>query len=59
MPDQNSLPPVGLTQGDPAGIGPDIALSAWHRRTELSLPPFLYIGDHLVSLRGCRKTLIT
>ena len=45
MPDQKPLSPVGLTQGDPAGIGPDIALAAWHRRADLNLPPFLYIGD--------------
>ncbi len=37
--------PLGLTQGDPAGIGPDIALAAWLRRAETGVPPFLYIGD--------------
>ena len=36
---------LALTQGDPAGIGPDIALMAWTRRTAESIPPFLYIGD--------------
>ncbi|CAD7027616.1 4-hydroxythreonine-4-phosphate dehydrogenase PdxA [Pseudorhizobium halotolerans] len=37
--------PLALTQGDPAGIGPDIALTAWLKRREYGLPPFLYIGD--------------
>ena len=37
--------PLALSQGDPAGIGPDIALAAWLRRAECDVPPFLYIGD--------------
>ncbi|NLS19235.1 4-hydroxythreonine-4-phosphate dehydrogenase PdxA [Rhizobium sp. P40RR-XXII] len=37
--------PLALTQGDPAGIGPDITLAAWLRRGELDLPPFLFLGD--------------
>lgn len=37
--------PLALSQGDPAGIGPDIALMAWARRREQALPPFLYLGD--------------
>jgi 4-hydroxythreonine-4-phosphate dehydrogenase len=40
--------PLALTQGDPAGIGPDIALQAWLKRGESGLPPFLYIGDPAV-----------
>lgn len=48
MLDQTAFRPVGLTQGDPAGIGPDITLAAWARREELQLPPFLYIGDPAV-----------
>ncbi len=41
----DALLPLALSQGDPAGIGPDIALQAWLRRDVLDLPPFLYIGD--------------
>jgi len=40
--------PLALSQGDPAGIGPDIALTAWLGRRETGLPPFLYIGDPAV-----------
>ena len=36
---------LALTSGEPAGIGPDIALSAWLRRGELDLPPFYLLGD--------------
>ncbi|MGZ9721833.1 4-hydroxythreonine-4-phosphate dehydrogenase PdxA [Rhizobium miluonense] len=44
MPSRPSIP-LALTQGDPAGIGPDITLAAWLRRSELDLPPFLFLGD--------------
>jgi 4-hydroxythreonine-4-phosphate dehydrogenase len=39
------LPPLALTLGEPAGIGPDISLAVWQRRDELALPPFYLIGD--------------
>lgn len=39
------IAPLALTQGDPAGIGPDITLRAWQRRHELALSPFVVIGD--------------
>lgn len=31
--------------GDPAGIGPDIAVMAWLRRHAADVPPFMFIGD--------------
>jgi len=37
--------PLALTLGEPAGIGPDIAIAAWLRRRELDLPVFYLIGD--------------
>lgn len=36
---------LALTMGDPAGIGPDLALVAWAGRAELALPAFFLIGD--------------
>jgi 4-hydroxythreonine-4-phosphate dehydrogenase len=41
--------PLALTIGEPAGIGPDIALAAWRRRGELHLPPFYLLAspEHL------------
>jgi 4-hydroxythreonine-4-phosphate dehydrogenase len=37
--------PLALTLGEPAGIGPDIAIAAWLRRHEFNLPPFYLLGD--------------
>jgi 4-hydroxythreonine-4-phosphate dehydrogenase len=36
---------LALTLGEPAGIGPDLALSVWRRRTELDVPPFYLVAD--------------
>ena len=36
---------LALTLGEPAGIGPDIAIAAWLKRRELGLPAFYLIGD--------------
>jgi 4-hydroxythreonine-4-phosphate dehydrogenase len=38
-------PPLALTIGEPAGIGPDITLMAWRMRHERSLAPFYVIGE--------------
>ncbi|WP_072391191.1 4-hydroxythreonine-4-phosphate dehydrogenase PdxA [Hyphomicrobium sp. CS1GBMeth3] len=38
-------PPLALTAGDPAGIGPDITLIAWLARREQALAPFAVFGD--------------
>ncbi len=35
--------PLALTMGDPAGVGGEIAIGAWHRRA--GLPPFFLIDD--------------
>jgi len=37
--------PLALTLGEPAGIGPDLTIQLWRRRTELKLPAFYLIGD--------------
>jgi len=34
-----------LTLGEPAGIGPDLALAVWHRRAELDVPRFYVVAD--------------
>lgn len=38
-------PPLALTLGEPAGIGPDITLLAWLRRDAAALPPFALLAD--------------
>src|SRR5436190_19730950 len=50
------IKPLALTLGEPAGIGPDIALTAWMRRKELALPPFYIAGDRRY-LEGRAKKL--
>lgn len=47
--DNGSARPLALTMGDPAGIGPELALMAWASRTTASLAPFC--------LYGCAQTL--
>jgi 4-hydroxythreonine-4-phosphate dehydrogenase len=37
--------PLALTLGEPAGIGPDLALAVWRRRSELDVPPFYLVAD--------------
>jgi 4-hydroxythreonine-4-phosphate dehydrogenase len=37
--------PLALTLGEPAGVGPEIAIQAWRRRRELDLPPFYILAD--------------
>src|SRR5690606_12348557 len=45
MTDLTSPLPLAISIGEPAGIGPEILLSAWSRRVAASLPPFYVIGD--------------
>lgn len=46
--------PLLLTQGDPSGIGPELALAAWNLRREREIPAFALLGDpgHLSALRN-------
>ena len=51
----SSVPALALTLGEPAGIGPDIALLAWENRAELNLPAFFITGDPaLLETRAAR-----
>ena len=50
--------PLALTLGEPAGIGPDIALAAWARREEFDLPAFYILADpQCLSRRAARLGL--
>ncbi len=40
-----ALKPIAVTMGDPAGIGPDIALMAWRRRRLAKGTAFFAVGD--------------
>ena len=37
--------PIAVSMGDPAGIGPDIALMSWRERSRHGLPPFVLYAD--------------
>jgi 4-hydroxythreonine-4-phosphate dehydrogenase len=37
--------PLALTLGEPAGIGPELALQLWAGRAKNGTPPFLMLGD--------------
>jgi 4-hydroxythreonine-4-phosphate dehydrogenase len=48
-------PPIAVSMGDPAGVGPDIALISWSHRSQHRLPPFLVYGDPHVLAERARK----
>ena len=39
-----ALPPIAVSLGDPAGVGPELVAAVWARRKELGLPPFVVVG---------------
>ncbi|MFL6752178.1 MAG: 4-hydroxythreonine-4-phosphate dehydrogenase PdxA [Sphingomicrobium sp.] len=40
-----SDPPLAISLGDPAGIGPEVIAKCWDNRSAFNLPPFVAIGD--------------
>src|SRR5690606_10383517 len=51
------LPPLAVSLGDPAGVGPELICEAWARREAERLPPFLVCGgagllEEAARLRG-------
>jgi 4-hydroxythreonine-4-phosphate dehydrogenase len=40
-----SFAPLAMTMGDPAGVGPELAIAAWRERQSLNLPPFAIYAD--------------
>jgi len=47
--------PLAVTMGDPAGIGPEIAVCAWRDREENGLPPFAVFADLNLMRATCRS----
>ena len=39
------MQPLALTLGEPAGIGPDLALAVWRGRAQFDIPPFYIVAD--------------
>jgi 4-hydroxythreonine-4-phosphate dehydrogenase len=48
-------PPLALTLGEPAGIGPDITLRLWQQRAALNIPPFYFLADPDFVARRARR----
>jgi len=48
------LAPLALSMGDPAGVGPELAVAAWRLAGEENLPPFVVIGSHAVIAAAAR-----
>ena len=49
------MQPLALTLGEPAGIGPDLALAVWRRRDELDIPQFYVVADPEFLRRRARR----
>ena len=47
--------PLALTFGEPAGIGPEIALASWLKRDQAALPPFYLLGDAAALARRAKR----
>jgi 4-hydroxythreonine-4-phosphate dehydrogenase len=46
---------VALSMGDPAGVGPELAVAAWALADGAALPPFVVIGSHAVLAAAARN----
>lgn len=44
MPEKDQ-PPLAITMGEPAGVGPELIARIWRARIELNLPDFIYVGS--------------
>lgn len=52
--------PLAVSLGDPAGIGPELIVEAWHRRDIERLPPFFVVGGAEIlanAAESCLKDL--
>lgn len=49
------LPLLAMTMGEPAGVGPEVAIKAWLARREADIPPFAWIGGTAVIAERARE----
>ncbi|HEV7274819.1 MAG TPA: 4-hydroxythreonine-4-phosphate dehydrogenase PdxA [Devosiaceae bacterium] len=55
---ENALPPLAVTMGEPAGIGPDLILRLFCERAALGLAPFIVFGNsRFLAARAARLKL--
>jgi 4-hydroxythreonine-4-phosphate dehydrogenase len=57
MTNDRPLPPLAMTMGEPAGIGPELALRAWQRREEIGAPFFVLADPAALSALARRLAL--
>lgn len=54
------IPPLAVSLGDPAGVGPELLAEAWERRGAEGLPPFFVVGKaSLIAEAAERRGLST
>ncbi|WP_298290448.1 4-hydroxythreonine-4-phosphate dehydrogenase PdxA [Novosphingobium sp.] len=53
------MPPLALTIGDPAGIGPELAAASWALREDEGLPPFFVVGSARLVEQAARARGLT
>ncbi|WP_324695929.1 4-hydroxythreonine-4-phosphate dehydrogenase PdxA [Novosphingobium aerophilum] len=51
----NGAPPLAVSLGDPAGVGPELFAEAWSRRHEAGLSPFFVTGGAGVLVAAARS----
>ncbi len=51
----NNSPPLVISAGEPAGIGPEIILKSWAERHRQDLPAFFVVGNPQIFLETARK----
>lgn len=49
------VPPLAISLGDPAGIGPELIAEAWFRRKALGLAPFVVVGGATILQSAARS----
>ena len=49
------MAPLAVSIGDPAGIGPEIIVESWARRSEAGLAPFFVVGGASVLAEAARR----
>jgi len=57
MTNQNARLPLAMTMGEPAGIGPELALRAWMRRAQVGAPFFILADPLALSALARRLAL--
>jgi len=52
---KSELPPLALTMGEPAGIGPELALKVWLERENSQTPPFVLVASEAQMAKSSRQ----